>query len=303
MTQFIELLESGRRANNEFDAPTVSAALRDLEARCDREGKLAVEGVWRLHRSEAQHLAQDGQHHPPGGWRALCSLCVGAGLLRATDEAFVRGPHCTERFKDDDDCRRRLVESFTRWLIPPATAAGFFLAMGVHPLWGLRLARRLHLDAPMMETPLEGWRDEELLPDADLAQLRKGIFATVSVVLSGMRKLRKDERYAQPAMIGFFSEAIAYGRAQIESSGQGLDVLIDELGEPEKAISRSREFAAREFFDGVLVPAGVMRRFDDDTFAVDPEPLQGVQVGHLGSDAQQTWFQCFLADAPDELVA
>ena len=303
MTQFIELLESGRREHSEFDASTVSQALVDLRTRCGREGELRAEGVWRLDRGEALQLDREGDRRPCGGWRALCSLAVGTGLLRAEEDAFVPGPRETESFGGGDECRRQLVESFTRWLIPPATAAGMFLAMGIHPLWGLRLARRLHSDAPMLEGSIEDWRDEELLPEADLAELRKGVFASLSIIFSGLRRLRTDERYGQPGLIGFIGEALAFGREQIESSGQGLDVLIDDIGEPKKAISRSREFAAREIFDAVLVPAGVMRRYDDDTFAIDSTLLQNVQVGHLGKDAQRTWFQCFLVDHPCEQVA
>lgn len=302
MTQFVELIESGYEADNQFLPRAVARGVAALKAQCGRREGLDAEGVWRLDRREVRRLEQDGRCRPPGGWRALCSLAVGTGVLCAEEDRFVSGPE-TPASWEDGDVRRRLVESFTRWLIPPATAAGLFLAMGVHPLWGLRLARRLHSSAPMLEAPVEGWRDEKLLPDCDLDELRRGVFAALAVVVSGLRKLQPNRRYGLESLNGFVGEAMAFGRDQIDSSGEGLDVLIDDVGSPKKAVARSKEFAARELFDGVFVPAGVMRRYDDDTFAVDGPALADVQVGRLGADAQRTWLQTFLVDYSAELVA
>ncbi len=304
MTRFIDMLESARKAENNFDEAGVCRAMKEVEKRCRSRGRLSAEAVWRLHRKEALELERETGFRPAGGWRLFCSLLVGTGILRAEDDCFVVGPTPIGDWIDDEtQVRVRMMESFTRWLIPPSVAAGLFLAMGVHPLWGLRLARKLHVDGPMMEASMVGWRDEELLPDEDLAQLRKGIFCSLSVLLSGLRRLRKDRRYGLEGLGGFISEAIVFGREQIEESGQGLEVLIEDLGDPKGAVGRSMEFATRELIDGVLVPAGVMRRYDDDTFAVDSNVLGEVRVGHLGQDAQRTWFQCFLVDEPGILVA
>ncbi len=302
MTQFIDLVESGKKEEQEFDVHRVVRALLALQERCREQGKLACEGVWRLHRKEVRTLTEQQGFRPPGGWRGLCSLAVGTGVLRADEDCFVVGSYDGSQW-DAQEVRTRLLESFTRWLIPPATAAGLFLAMNVHPLWGLRLARKLHVDAPMIDGPVEGWRDEALLPEQDLAELRKGVFAALSTVLSGLRRLRSDERYGEEALVGFVGEAIEFGRGQIEAGGEGLEVLIEDVGHSEKAAARSTEFAAREFFEGVLVPAGVMRRYDDGTFAMDVDVLEKVRVGALGRDAQRSWLQTFLASCPDALVA
>lgn len=303
MNSFIDMVESGCNAENEFDDAGVHRALVALFRRAEEQGKLTAQGVWRLHRSEVVELQRDGQLRPPGGWRALSALCVGAGVLKARDDGFVTGDTDPETWEDTAGARRRLVEAFTRWLIPPSTAASLFLAMDVHPLWGLRLARRLHVDAPMLDSNIDGWRDEQLLPDEDLAELRKGIFAALSTVVSALARLDAAHRYGFEALVNFVGDAIRFGRAQIETTGDGLDVLIDDIGNPEKAVARSIEFAAHELADGVFVPAGVMRRYDDDTFAVDPAPLQNVKVGGLGEDAQRTWLQCFLIQETDDLVA
>ena len=304
MTQFIDIIESGRDSSNEFDAEEVARGVDDLVCRCRANEVLEVEGVWRLDRGETLALERETDRRPPGGWRALCALAVGTGALKARDNGFVCGPRASDAWSDRPTMvRRRLLESFTRWLIPPSTAAGLFLAMGVHPLWGLRLARRLHVDAPMIEEPAEGWRDEELMPEADLASLRKGVFAALSVIVGGLRRLDGDRRYGLESLTGVVGEAIGFGRDQIVTTGEGLDVLIEDIGEPEKARARSLEFAARELFDAVLVPAGAMRRYDDETFGVDPEVFADIRVGLLGTDAQRSWFQCFLVENESTLVA
>ena len=299
MTCFVEMLESGRSGGNDFQGPAVGTAMEALEARVRAEGALKVEGVWRLHRQEARELERSGGYRPCGGWRALCALAVGTGVLKAEENSFVLGPMAGQGWVgEEEECRIRLVEAFTKWLIPPSVAAGLFLAMNVHPLWGLRLARRLHMDGPMMESSLEGWRDEALLPPESLSELRKGVFAALSVLFSGLRRLDGERRYGLEALYGFIIEALVFGQGQIEESGEGLAVLIEEFGS-QTGQGRSGEFAAREIVDGVLLPSGVMRRYDDDTFAVDPRLLERVRVGHLGCDAQRTWFQCFLVERPE----
>ena len=292
MTQFIELIESGFVADHQFNSRDVRRGLQALHQRCQKKGRLEVAGVWRLHRSEVRGLEEAAQFRPPGGWRGLCSLAVGTGVLRAESEGFEPGPVSCESWSDDE-VSRRLVEAFTRWLIPPSTAAGLFLAMGIHPMWGLRLARRLHVDAPILSDFVEGWRDDDLFPEQSLDQLRRGVFAALSVVFSGLRRLQPDHRYGRGPLVEFIAEAMAFGCAQIEENPQGLAVLIDS-GDPEKTRQRSMEFAARELIDAVLIPAGVMRRFDDQTFAVDAGALKKVQVGSLGIDGQRNWLRIFL---------
>lgn len=304
MNSFVNLIESGRPAANDFDDDTVTRTLVALQRHCRQQGGLHAEGVWRLDRNVALQLEQTHGIRPPGGWRALCALAVGTGILKALDDQFISGDADAETVVEDPrEARRMLGESFTRWLIPPATAAGLFLAMGVHPLWGLRLARRLHVDAPMLDGQIEGWRDEELLPEHDLHELRKGIFAGLSTIFSALSRLDTNCRYGIEALIGFVGDAIAFGRNQIEADGDGLEVLIDEVDHADKAVCRSIEFAADELIDGVLVPAGVMRRYDDDTFGVDATVLEHIRVGRLGADARRTWLQCFLVEFDDELVA
>ncbi len=291
MTYFVDMLEGASEAEEAWEAPELAEALAVVWAMLEEKGKLKVEGVWRLAREEARMLSEIHGGRPPGGWRALCALAVGTGLIRAAENRFEVGKDRQVLELEGPAVSRRLVEGMTRWLIPPGAAAGLFLTMGVHPLWGLRLARRLHTDSPMLEGPMEGWRDEELLPVESLEELRKGVFATLSVILSGLRRLRVDRVYEEDALSGFVMEAVEFGREQIDDPAQGLGVLIeDQRG----ARRRSSEFATDEFLDGVLVPAGVVQRGQDGSFRCRSEALQGVKVGGLAGVGQRQWFQRFL---------
>lgn len=304
MTRFIELLESGRVESCGFDGPEVRRALEVLWWRCKEQGELKTERAWRLCRQEALALEQETGFCPRGGWRGLAGLAIGTGMMRAQEGAFLaRHGELEDWIGSSPEERVLLLEGFTRWLIPPGVAAGLFLAMGVHPAWGIRLAHHLHCDGPIIETPAEGFRDSTVMPEEDLSELRKGIFAALSVIFSGLRKLEPGWCYSQEALSGFIGEAIRFGRAQIEESGLGLKVVIDDLEGSGGAQARSVDFAYRELMEGVMVPAGVMRRFDDETFAVDSTVLEGLRVGHLGRDAQRTWFQDYLADSSAVLVA
>lgn len=304
MTKFIELLQSGRVGECDFDGEQVRRGLKVLWQRCQEQGELKTERAWRLARQESLALARETGFQPRGGWRGLAELAIGTGMMRAQEGAFVpRQGQLEDWIGVARQERVLLLEGFTRWLIPPGVAAGFFLAMGIHPAWGIRLAHHLHQDGPIIETPPQGLADSPMMPQEDLSELRKGIFAALSVIISGLRHLEPGWRYSQEALSGFIGEAIAFGRAQIQESGEGLPVVIDEPGGFEEAQGRSVDFVYRELMEGVMVPAGVVRRFDDETFSVDSPVLEELRVGHLGRGAQQTWFQYFLEDVKAELVA
>lgn len=304
MSGYIKLLESGRAAKCEFDEGQVRQALKTLWWRCKERGELRTERAWRLDRQEAHELEVATGLRPRGGWRGLAGLAIGTGMMRAQEGAFLpRHGDLEDWIGEVMEERALLLEGFTRWLIPPGVAAGLFLAMGIHPAWGIRLAHELHLDGPIIETPAQGFRDSTVMPQEDLSELRKGIFAALSVMISGLRTLEPGWRYSQEALTGFIEEAICFGRAQIQESGEGLKVVIEELENSDGSRGRSVEFAYRELMEGVMTPAGVMRCFDDATFAVDSAVFDAVRVGHLGRDAQRTWFQYYLEDSKAELVA
>lgn len=295
MNSFVDLLENAYPVEVEVTDRPIGPLLDAIQRRADCQDGLQVEGIWRLHRREAQELEGALGQSPPGGWLGLTSLAVGTGILRAREDSFITGPEESPLWlKEEEECRRRLVEAFTRWLIPPSVAAALFLGLGIHPLWGLRLARRLHHDAPMMDCFSMPWRDEELMPEAALSELRKGIFAGLSVILSGLRSLHSHRRYSAEGLRHFLLEALEYGFLQIEDDFEGLSLLI---GDPEQmGLSRTRglEIAATEIIEGVFLPAGILRSQPEGGFSLRPELLETVQVGHLGRDAQQTWFQCYL---------
>jgi hypothetical protein len=299
MTRFIDLLESGRKIDREQPPshllPCISHVIES-----GRRAALRTDAAWRLHRKEARALADSGLC-PPGGWRALCALLAGTGVLTAHEDAFRLGPAARAAWlAHEATARSRLVESFTRFLIPPSTAASLFLAMGIHPLLGLRLARRLHKDSPFL--PSDGFRDEQLLPPSSLSELRKGVFATLSVIFSSLRRLDPHLFYPLDALEGLIQEAVTFGTAQIEGASEGLPIKIDDLG-LQGVSPRTAELTARTLVEEVLIPSHILRRFDDTTFCLDPGALGNVSVGHLGLDAQRTWLQCFLVDRSSVLVA
>jgi hypothetical protein len=302
MTRFIDLLESGQPGAPSEDERGAVEATRVVIRRVQEEGLLKTEDAWRLHRAEARSLLEDAGHTPPGGWRAHCALLGGTGILRVKEDRYLAGPYIDDDWVGDEVAlRARMVEAFTRYLIPPAAAAGLFLAMGVHPLWGLRLARRLHIDGAFLDV-MEGFRDDDLLPEENLSELRKGVFAALSVVVSALRRLDSEARYSTEALTGLIGEALTYGAGQIEDAEEGLPVIIGGVCD-EVVSDRTRELAAREILEALLVPSRLIRRFDDGTFSVAGSVLHRLRVGHLGPDAQRTWLQCYLVDRSGVLVA
>ena len=304
MTHFIDLLETRAPlggAAPHHAAPLLIPALDALRAHLEEHDELRTESVWRLHRATAAALSLRGAPRPPGGWRAFCSLLAGTGFLSTRDDAFLPGPelHCPWT-RDEVAASRHLLESFTRFLIPPAAAASLFLSMGVHPLWGLRLARRRHDDAAFLPA-MEGWKDESLFGDEGLSELRKAVFAALSLLVASLRRLDAEHRYSLDALTGLIAQALRYGARQIEDPGGPVPIVIQDL--QHGVAARTLELAARELLDSVLIPAGLLRRLDDDTFLLFASSLEELQVGHLGADAQRTWLQCFLVDDGPFLVA
>lgn len=304
MTHFIELLETRAPLDPTHAAaaePLLTHCLDALRAHLRDDETLPTESVWRLHRATAASLSQRFGARPPGGWRNFCSLLAGTGFLTTRDEAFLPGPELLATWTEQESSiTSRLLESFTRFLIPPSAAASLFLAMGVHPLWGLRLARRLHADAVFLPSA-EGWRDDHLFSDEGLSELRKAVFSSLSIIISSLRRLDPEHRYSLEALSGLMAQALRYGTLQIDEPGGAIPIVIQDL--QQGVASRTLELAARELLDAVLIPSGLVRRFDDETFLLHSPCLSSLQVGHLGPDAQRTWLQCFLVDEGQFLVA
>jgi hypothetical protein len=138
---YAELLESDR----EFDAmpavPSLQQAVGELADVASEEG-LTTSGAWRISQEAATRMEHRTGYRPPGGWRRLAALAAGAPILKAKRELFALSDDTPWRDWDEGQTRRELVEAFSQGLVPPTTAAGLFIMLGVHPAWGVHVAHR-----------------------------------------------------------------------------------------------------------------------------------------------------------------
>ena len=182
-----KLLESGRPRGAEPDIVAPSRALVDLVRFADDGHTLASIHPWELAPRVSRELEDRFGYTPPGGWARLTGLAAGAGIVHATPDRFVvlatadwieGQPHrfCT-----------RMVEAFTKRLIPPAAAAALYVALDVHPLWGLELGRDVgacqhpHGPSPGAKTALP--------------VVRELVFGTLTGLVTSLRCVEADLRY------------------------------------------------------------------------------------------------------------
>ncbi len=312
---YLELVENGRPMDEKPHVPPVHEPLMKLVAHAHAEGELGVEGAWRLDSRVCRTLEQKYEMSPPGGWAGLAGLACGCGVLRAQREAFEPEMQLAELTHwDDRAARQRLAEAFTRLLVPPATAAGLFILMGLHPAWGLRVAHATHArgrseftgEPPQGIEP--GWRDETLFPRETAERVREAVFAAIATVVATLRKLSPNERYPIDALGGLVHEACAFARHSAEESvdevaDTGLSPFLGESDGSGRPNYRTLDFATVDLLDSLLVPAGVARRFDDGTFCVFDGALDGVRVGEMDADAQEVKLTWMLAGEVGCLVA
>lgn len=254
--------------------PEILPALHVLHtAAASTPGGLQTDGVWRLARSQAARLEEDHDTTtPPGGWPALASLAVGTGILKAREDAFIPGITHPDELGDDEDTRRALLESFTRFLIPPSVAAGLFLTLDIHPLWGLRLARGIHAATDFNEEA-DAWTDEELLPHTDLMHLGRTVHEVVADLSSFLTESRSLTVSDITAFIGELANSHSEQLADT-ISGDGVAMLVESTNGTNQ---RGGEFFARELVNDVLIPAGVARRIND-TLHLDTDLLASAEV-------------------------
>ena len=275
------LLETGVEKNNEsaqinFQHDLVCEAVGCLHDHVEDNDKMVAESVWRLATDEARGLERRFTMAPPGGWKALTALTVGTGLLKAEDDGFVLGKvQLMDMPKDETDMCVKLLESFTKWLIPPSTAASLFLALDIHPLGGLRLARRRYVDCDHIDANIEGWKDEDLLPDENLKKLDNMTFSLIGNIMEVFSSLNSDRAYSLDAFEEVVTDFINNSIDNFEAEDDGLDVLIEDA-RSKKLRQRSVSFMVQELFDSVLLPAGVCNKFGDYTFAVDSDTIAKV---------------------------
>jgi hypothetical protein len=326
---YLELVENGREMSEAPDAPAVHEPLLELLAHATEHGDMPVEGAWRLDSRVSRDLEKCHEMSPAGGWAGLAGLACGCGVLRAHREGFAAEMDFAELVRwDEEVARRRLIEAFTRLLVPPATAAGLFILLGLHPAWGLRVAHATHargrseftgepprpaISATGCAAGVEpGWRDETLFPDETAVCIEQAVFAAVATIVATLRKLSPTCRYPVDALAGLVHEACRFARHSAEERSGGVDEMIEPglkpfLSRPDDASGarnyRTLDFATVDLLDSLLVPAGIARRFDDGTFCVFEDALDGVRVGEMDADAQEVKLTWMLAGEVGCMVA
>jgi hypothetical protein len=280
-------------------------AVVDLLGHALTRKSLATEGVWRLHREEVWRLEQATGYRPPSGWKKLCALAAGCGVLTARSEDFVPAARL-ETIEDWGPARTRieLLEAFSQRLVPPAAAAALFLLLGIHPLWGLRLAHRVHRSGG----PCSSADDiEAQLVD----RVDEMVFGALSGIIATLRQLEPHRRYGVDALSSLVGQCCARARreAMTDAFIGGQTVFIDD-GEPRMWVSekrdaqiRAQDFTTEGLIGSVFVPAAAMTRFDDGTFCVSDHGFAGVRVGRLEEYEQNRWLTTMISGEQGNWVA
>ena len=310
--RYSTLLESGRPLERELSTPAIRQSLMDLVATARERERLPLEGAWRLDSDAVRDLEARHDYAPRGGWRGLASLAAGCELLEAHRESFEpqMSPSAIAEWSAEETTRR-LVEAFTCRLVPPTTAAGLFILLGIHPAWGVHLAhdsnRRTREDRGRTESRSQ--REQDLFPEATFQVIREAVFEAITAMTGVLRELDPDRRYPVGALAEWVEAVCRTIRHEAktdlpDANQHRLPPFVDasEL-ELDGSSWRVIDFTTEDLLDSLLVPAGAARRFDDDTFCVLPNALGDIRVGSFDLEAQHQYLARLIADDPGHRVA
>ena len=266
---------------------------RALLARAHAHGPLTLGGPWHL--DDADVLALERAHGtPPGGWAGLAGVLADGPLLEIRGDALraCAPPEALDTWTDTE-LSRSLLAALPERLVPPTTAAGLFLLMGLHPAWGLKLA-----NAQRDESGDPAFSDDSLFPRATFDAVAHGVFGAVAAILEALRSLDAGVAYPVDGLSRITWSACALGRDAIAARvthqpSDAIPVLFDATGARlRSAGQRALDFTAVDLLDAYLVPAGVARRFDDQTFCVFPDAIPpDAHIPYHGPLHQTGWLQ------------
>jgi len=118
------LIESGQPVETTPEPTPPTAAMAHLVAHAWECDVLRTTHPWELDPAVCRELDKRYGYTPAGTWSRLAGLAAGADVLHATTEGFVALPSPADFAAVDPDVwRRRMLEAFTKRLIPPAAAA------------------------------------------------------------------------------------------------------------------------------------------------------------------------------------
>lgn len=325
LNEYMNLLESGRALPaqlRERSAPDLQASVGALIAHGMQAGMLATECAWQLAPRVSRQLEKAYPTTPPGGWARLASLAAGCGILRPRHEGFEPVMEVGQvTALDEAVLRRMLGEAFSCRLVPPASAAGLFIMLGVHPAWALWVSHDVHrrqmanlaratLGAAGMGVDAlgaaPGWRDTTIFEPHVGACVQEAIFLAIAVLVATLRNLDSTQAYSVDAFARLVRAACQFAHSAARqrlkhAPPRGLAPFLN--GDGDANDPRARDFAAIDLLDTVLLPAGIAQRFDDGSFRVFAHALQDVRVHTMGVDEQGEKLTWMLAGQVDCRVA
>ncbi len=294
---YVSLIERATPAPTRAERVDPRPFARALLARTAARGPLSLGGPWHLHDSDI--IALERAHGtPPGGWAGLAGVMADGPLLEIRGDA-LHARATPEELDGWSDARfsRSLLSALPERLVPPTTAAGLFLLMGLHPAWGLKLA-----NAQRGERSGDAFEDATLFPASALEAVSHGVFGAIAALLEALRSLDAGAVYPVDGLSRITWSACALGRDTIRARTtrhpeDAIPVLFDAVGARlRSAGQRALDFTAVDLLDAYLVPAGVARRFDDQTFCVFPDSIPpDTHIPTHGPLHQTGWLQLMCA--------
>lgn len=293
---YLELIEHG--LNYQGEAPTCpGVALLDLLAFSEGQSHLDMASAWRLAPGTARRIEDALGYAPDGGWGALVVLAAASGFFAVREEGFV--PLLTAEEASTDRIRARLMEGFTRWLAPPQTMAGLLVGMGLHPMWGLRVAHEVRSRLSDVHTPL---KDGRIFPAQNLCVVEEMMFSAIAAIFGVLAELDPSKSYPVDALAQVISTSFSTSRKTHTPRMVSVVGALPVFAEVDTE-SGCQEFASQDLLRAVLIPAGAARVLPNDRFVTSREAFKSAQIGELTTEDVQTCCHWFRADDPGCLVA
>jgi hypothetical protein len=287
-TSISRLHESGRPVESVKQHESILPAVEVVLRRVRQHGRLRTKAAWRLHPDEVRHLENLTGLSPSGGWSALIALLAGTDYLVAERSEFVAGEPL-EATAGEDDMRLALVEAFTLRLIPPQTAASVFMALGIHPAWGLRLAWEVqHRGDEEEPPPALG-----VLPMVGLERVREVVSTFVFTIVETLRALESGRSYSITALTGVVEDAVLFARRAVLEEPTGDHGHIPMFLEMDTSRTRLPTILTRDLFDDVLVPSGSACDLGGQRFCVFEGVLDRVRVFDGSHEEPTTLYERF----------
>ena len=280
-TLYIDLLEDAMPLIGPARAaPDHRLAVRALVHLATELGHLSLDGPWHLSSTYNHSLTHAAGFTPQGGWHGLAGLLVGAHLFHADRKRGFLPQISPEELVtlSADELQQRLTEGFLRYYTPPTTMAGLLMVLGVHPSWGLRLVYEAQRQTTMA-THRPWYNDQARFPQKTFEVIQRMLVMVISALFDVLLSLEHDRRYH----IDWFARLVMEASVQVREALVAQFPHWDELATPlfimqalrgDIGLQRARGFVFNDLFKLYLVPAGVIRCFDDGTFCVHEGALK-----------------------------